>query len=109
MFCPKCGEDNPDDARFCGACGATYETVRTETPSESVTKVVTSQAGSEIVSNALKYGILGGSLLLPIIGIIMGLIYIFGEGSEDKKAVGKLWLFAGIGLAVLYMIISGSG
>ena len=22
MFCPQCGEKNADDARFCGACGA---------------------------------------------------------------------------------------
>ncbi len=22
MFCPKCGNQNPDDARFCGACNA---------------------------------------------------------------------------------------
>ncbi|HOI71403.1 MAG TPA: zinc ribbon domain-containing protein [Methanobacterium sp.] len=22
MFCPKCGEENPNNAEFCAACGA---------------------------------------------------------------------------------------
>ena len=22
MFCPKCGAQNPDGAKFCGSCGA---------------------------------------------------------------------------------------
>ena len=27
MYCPRCGEQNPEDARFCGACGALLENV----------------------------------------------------------------------------------
>lgn len=28
MYCPQCGKQNPDDARFCGCCGAPLEEVR---------------------------------------------------------------------------------
>ncbi len=30
MFCPKCGQQNPDDAKFCGYCG--FSLVSNETP-----------------------------------------------------------------------------
>ena len=37
--CPSCGHENPDDARFCNACGATLETEATARREER--KVVT--------------------------------------------------------------------
>lgn len=35
MFCPQCGEKNPDDARFCGSCGATLR--RGAAPAQTAT------------------------------------------------------------------------
>lgn len=109
MFCAKCGEENPDDARFCGACGATCATQKSDPP--PVTKVVKppEDVKTGAVTDGLKYGILGGSLFFPIIGIVMGLIYFLSEGSEEKKSVGKLWLGAGIVLAIFYAMITGTG
>jgi hypothetical protein len=33
MFCPRCAHENPDEAKFCGRCGATMPT--TSTPGSS--------------------------------------------------------------------------
>lgn len=33
MFCPKCGKENMDDARFCGTCGNTIPAVSVAQPS----------------------------------------------------------------------------
>lgn len=32
MFCPKCGAQIPDDARFCGSCGAQLRAVEAVAP-----------------------------------------------------------------------------
>jgi class 3 adenylate cyclase/tetratricopeptide (TPR) repeat protein len=39
--CPKCGQDNPDTSRFCGACGSPLDAVVEEPPPEEERKVVT--------------------------------------------------------------------
>jgi hypothetical protein len=67
------------------------------------------EIGSEpkSISDGMKYGILAGSLIIPFIGLIMGIIYLVQGESDEKKDVGKLWLFGSIGIIVLYMIISG--
>lgn len=28
MYCPQCGKQNPEDARFCGSCGAPLDEIR---------------------------------------------------------------------------------
>ena len=34
MFCPKCGKENPDGARFCAACGKAFEVAEPVAPAE---------------------------------------------------------------------------
>jgi tetrahydromethanopterin S-methyltransferase subunit G len=43
------------------------------------------------VSDGMKIGIAIGSFFVPLLGLIMGLIYI-NDSHPDKKAAGKLWL-----------------
>lgn len=107
MFCPKCGTENPDSARFCGNCR--HELSGTTGGAAGSQNSVVVEVGSEqkSVSDGLKYGILGGSLIIPFIGLIMGIIYLVQGETEEKKDVGKLWLYGSIGIIVFYMIISG--
>lgn len=88
MLCPKCNQDNPNDAVFCGSCGATMPTPR-PTPRPAPTP-------DEPVSSNLNIGIIIGTIFLPLLGIIMGLIYM-QDANPQKKAAGKLWLQIGIG------------
>lgn len=109
MYCAKCGAENPDDARFCGGCGAS---VQAETPSRvkappPVTRLLEPGASAEPVSPGLKWGILGASLLFPLVGIGMGAYYWIKGDSEEKKAIGRLWFFVALGLAVLYGMLAG--
>ena len=53
--------------------------------------------GGGAVSKELKIGILIGTVIIPLLGIIMGLIYM-NDPNPEKKAVGKLWLYVGIGM-----------
>ena len=110
MFCAECGVENPDDARFCGECGQSLKAAEFKTKPEpdNVTKVVDLDHAGKNVSNGLKYGIVAASLFMPIIGIIMGLVYMFNEEGGDQKAVGRMWLYVGLGFAFLYLVGSGS-
>ncbi|MBT3045847.1 MAG: zinc-ribbon domain-containing protein [gamma proteobacterium symbiont of Ctena orbiculata] len=107
MFCPECGTENPDSARFCGNCRHQLSAPTGGSTVNHQQSVVEIASEPKSVSDGLKYGILGGSLIIPFIGLIMGIIYMAQGESEEKKDVGKLWLYASIGIIVFYMIISG--
>jgi hypothetical protein len=53
----------------------------------------------------MKVGIIIGSIVIPLLGIIMGLIYM-NDPSSAKKAVGKTLLFVGIGALAVWCICS---
>lgn len=87
MQCAKCQFENPPEAKFCGKCGETLKPAAPPLP----------DAG---VSQELKIGILIGSVFLPLVGIVMGAIYL-NDPNPDKKKVGRLWLYAGLGIFAL--------
>lgn len=113
MFCPSCGAENPDDAAFCGACGKPLaqpsQAPQTPHEEETVYQVVDTAEASDPVPAGLKYGVLGASVLMPLIGVGMGLFYMLKGENEDKKAVGRVWLFSGLGIAFVYMFLSSGG
>ena len=87
MQCAKCGLENPADAKFCGRCGETMPVL----------------TGGETVSQGLKTGIIIASIFMPLVGFIMGAIYM-NEANLEKKKVGRLWLYVGIGVLALECI-----
>lgn len=108
MFCPECGTENPDNARFCGNCRHPLASPSNTTGSQHAeTPVVEIGADTAPVSDGMKYGVLLGTLFVPFIGMIMGIIYLVQGESEAKKDVGKLWLYGSIAVMVFYLIISG--
>ena len=92
MQCPKCSFENPPEARFCGKCGETMKPPAPPTPPP---------AG--VVSKEMKMGIAIGSVFIPLLGIIMGAIYM-NDASPEKKAVGKFWLLVGLGAMTLQCV-----
>ena len=67
-----------------------------------------SNAGDAVVSKKFYIGVLAATVFLPIIGIIMGIIYLLKDHPEEKKA-GKMWLIVGIGIGVLNAILLSMG
>lgn len=104
MFCPKCGQQNPDEAKFCGKCGAAVSAA----PAPGVNRLVPDTAkGTGAVTPAMKNGMIVGSIILPIVGIVVGIIYLLDDNPEKKEA-GKLWLIIGIIAAVVWTALFGS-
>ena len=71
MYCPKCGSENRDDARFCARCGAALDGVG------NVRRAV-----SRDRSDQMCFGLTGGTLRGLVIGaiiIIVGVTSVFGQ------------------------------
>jgi uncharacterized membrane protein YvbJ len=105
MFCPSCGHENADIAEFCGNCGAALKKLGGGGAAE---RVNTAKASTEVVSAGMKWGITALSVLIPLVGIVMGIIYLRDDNPE-KKSVGKLWLGVGIGMVVLLFLYEFGG
>ena len=113
MFSPQCGKENEAGARFCGDCGATIADpmpAPSPTPVQSAEplRTVTPGAAGEVVPPGVKWGVLGVSVLLPVVGLVMGLYYWIKAESPDKVATGKLWFFGALALSVVYSLLSSA-
>ncbi len=106
MFCPECGAENPENAKFCGNCRCQLVIVPDVQKSKQNGNVIEVDGESEPVTDLMKYGIFAGTLLIPFIGFIMGIIYLSQGETENKKSVGKFWLLTSIAVFVLYLIFS---
>jgi hypothetical protein len=105
MYCPKCGAENLDEARFCGKCAAPMPT-RAAPPGPPAPPwgSGTGRAPEPVVPPGLKLLIGIGSVVMPPIGLVLGIVYMV-DANPKKKAAGKLWLLlAGVGVA-MYCVI----
>jgi uncharacterized membrane protein YvbJ len=101
MRCPNCGHENPVEAKFCGKCANPMQ-------SADSSRVASASAGGVAnageVSQGLKVGIIVASIFIPLLGIIMGFIFM-NDANPAKKAVGKTWLKVGVGIMIFYFIV----
>ncbi len=94
MFCPKCGAENPDGAKFCSKCGA-----------ELGVSVQSSGASSE-TSTGLSTNVAG--LLCYVGGWISGIVFLVIE-KKSKLVKFHAWqsiMTFGV-LTVAQIIVSG--
>jgi uncharacterized membrane protein YvbJ len=92
--CTNCGTANTDDARFCEKCGQLLSAAAPAPPINGAP-----------ISEGLKIGIIVATIVIPLVGFIMGLIYMNDQNAEKKKA-GRTWLYVAIGASVLWCVIS---
>lgn len=103
--CPNCKHQNPDEAKFCGKCGKPLLVEQeTRTYSKPDSSFATG-APRETVSQGLNIAIILVTLVVPIVGIIMGIIYM-NDSNPAKKSAGKTWLWVGVGAGVFWCIFS---
>lgn len=106
MYCPKCGSENPDFAKFCGSCATALPT---GAPPHVVNNPIAPTPGAQpAVTDGLKWTVGIGSVLIPILGFIMGISYM-NDPNPAKKSVGKLWLILGCAGLAMYCFFSVAG
>ena len=101
-FCPKCGRENPPDAKFCVNCGAALGEAAAPTPQPSgyAPPMPLADLGSRIIAGLVDY---------IIIGIIAGILSIFafapwmGAGPTMMGGLGWPGWFGGMFAIMLVM------
>ena len=79
MFCPECGTQNPDTAKFCVSCGY-------QTPLAGGTRPQPAAAAVPVRSGSKGLVIGGGLLALLVIGGLVAFIFLRGSNSENNEA-----------------------
>jgi uncharacterized membrane protein YvbJ len=106
MYCPKCGEQNPDNSSFCGKCGAAL--TLTQTASVPQRPLETARTSGLAIAS-LVLGI-AGFLINPlsILAIIFGAIAMSQTGRNPNlkgRGMAVAGLVLGIVVAAFWIII----
>ncbi len=99
MFCPSCGRENPDQARFCVQCGRTLEGQAVVSPAQPSSSV---QETSGKAIGSLICGLLFFIFPASVAAIIMGHLAL----SDIRKSAGRL---KGHGMAVAGLALGYAG
>lgn len=87
MICPKCGEKNEDNAKFCTKCGAKLEEVKKEKTKEEISKEEQAKKDNKAVIIVLC--IFGGLVLLGMIGYFALTFFIGMFTAKTVETVEK--------------------
>ncbi len=118
MLCPECGTENTKQAESCVQCEKPLKTEAvhvaqdtlddTGQPKQRITNlnIQSDKVANEklAVSHGLNIVIIIGTLIFPIIGIIMGFTYMRKPHSDAQK-VGKRWLILGIVMMIVSFLM----
>ena len=99
MYCPKCGTQNPDGARVCGACG-TVLTPATAPPGGQIPKT------SGLALAAFILGLIS-VLFFPVglVAIILGIAGIIAIEKSGGRLTGTVFAVLGIVVPVLVFLL----
>ncbi len=81
MFCNKCGSEIPADSKFCVKCGT-----------KSETEAQPAQNYSYSTEENVNVGLVILSVIIPLIGLILGIVNL----SNKNKRAGKAYLIAAL-------------
>lgn len=99
-YCPSCGEELVDNAKFCKSCGINLENMEANS---NANNTVNQQFHVQSVEKKNTWAVVIGyvlAVLIPLLGIIFSL-YLLTRDSEYSKRHGKYVLIVA---AVVWLI-----
>lgn len=101
-FCPSCGEELVENAKFCKRCGMDLETMQ-ESPYRN--NINEQRYGVPVAEKEHKIAIYAGyalAILVPLFGAIAGIYLLTRKDSENARKHGRYVLI----IAVVIWFIS---
>lgn len=108
-FCPFCGEALVDEAKFCKSCGKSLENINFNNNTQQT--VYTQPYSVPVVEKSHTAAIVLGyifAILIPLIGLIIGIYLTTRNDSQKAKRHGIFVLIVAIAVWVLNFIIIAS-
>ena len=96
-YCPSCGEQLVDNARFCKSCGLNLENIEQNT---NAGQQASQNHTIPVVENDHKFAIIAGyilAVLIPLFGIIIGIYLYTRKDSQKAQSNYKYILLLAIG------------
>jgi hypothetical protein len=134
MFCPTCGKQIPDDAKFCDGCGSAIVDQRRTTPQQPAYAAVPPPPPPQAygqppgfqtpppayyqqpayvapdLNSPMSVGAYVGTLILsglPIVGFILLLVWAFSTGINiNKRNLARAILIMYLIMAAIYVIFA---
>ncbi len=104
-FCPFCGEALVDEAKFCKSCGKSLEGINIDNDVGQTN--YTQPYNVPVVEKSHTAAIVLGyifALLIPLIGLIIGIYLVTRNDSEKANRHGKYILILAIVIWILNFI-----
>ena len=111
MYCPKCGQENTTESRYCSNCGKALSDVTVSPAEQSTTatavqphEVSVKKKTSPMAITSLVLGIIGVIFnVMGILAIIFGAIALSQIG-RDKELGGRNLAIAGLVLGIIVVL-----
>jgi hypothetical protein len=134
MFCPTCGKQMPDDAKFCDGCGSAIGDQRRPAPQQPIYAAVPPPPPPQAygqppgfqtpqpayyqspayvapdLNSPMSVGAYIGTLILsglPVVGFILLLVWAFSTGTNiNKKNLARAILIMYLIMSAIYIIFA---
>lgn len=102
MYCSRCGKQIADEAVVCIGCGCPVQPVKP-------VSTFTMTTGDDKWTSGAMTGLVIGSIFVPLLGIILGVIYLSNSSTspERKKQAMTLLIVAGAVMAFWFVLYIG--
>jgi len=101
-YCPSCGEELVDSAKFCKNCGTEIKNIQANGNSHHDNTQQFMQAGEKSHTAAIVVGYIM-AFLIPLIGTIIS-IYLLTRDSANAKRHGKFVLVVALAVWIISVI-----
>ena len=102
-YCPACGEELIDAARFCKNCGASLDEPHQmgNTHQENTQQFMEASEKSHTAAIVIGYVM---AILIPLVGLIIGIYLLTRNDSSNAKRHGKYVLIVTLVVWILSVI-----
>lgn len=108
--CPYCGQQNPEENRFCNKCGkdmekfSVPETVYANHPTNDIMAQNTPYIQSVWEKGVVKFILYLHCIFVPLVGLILGLLVSFTPFRNQKELSSKLITCACIATIIWFIL-----
>ena len=102
-YCPSCGEELVDNAKFCKSCGINLDTMEENrnTHQENTKQFIEATEKSHTLAVVAGYIL---AVLVPLLGIIVA-VYLLTRDSPDAKKHGRYMVIVAVVVWILTAFI----